>query len=95
MADSKSEQVNPEEHVVEGQSFYNAALTGAGTFTADGVVGPPTPDPTVIRGTVEPPRTRVSPETNQEDKPRRARRTKAEIEQSQAPAPPAPPAPAE
>ena len=40
----------PEEHTVEGQTFYNAALTGSGTINPDGTYGPPLPDPTIQRG---------------------------------------------
>lgn len=39
-----------EDKVVDGQSFYNEALTGSGTILPDGTYGPPTPDPTVLRG---------------------------------------------
>ena len=40
---------NPEE-TVEGQSFYNPALTGSGTITTDGTYAEPLPDPTQVRG---------------------------------------------
>lgn len=39
-----------EDKVVDGQSFYNEALTGSGTINEDGTYGPPIPDPTVLRG---------------------------------------------
>lgn len=42
-----ADQVNPAEHVVDNQSFYNAALTGSGTILDDGTYGAPLPDPTV------------------------------------------------
>jgi hypothetical protein len=35
---------------IEGQSFYNEALTGSGTITHDGTYADPLPDPTEIRG---------------------------------------------
>lgn len=35
---------------VDGQSFYNEALTGSGTILDDGTYGDPLPDPTVVRG---------------------------------------------
>ena len=39
-----------EEKTLEGQSFYNEALTGSGTLTEDGTIEEPLPDPTVVRG---------------------------------------------
>ncbi|HEU4753998.1 MAG TPA: hypothetical protein VFU47_12890 [Armatimonadota bacterium] len=42
--------INPADHVMDGQSFYAAHLTGSGTLQADGSYGPPTPDPTILRG---------------------------------------------
>lgn len=35
---------------LDGQSFYNVALTGSGTITEDGEYAPPLPDPTAVRG---------------------------------------------
>lgn len=35
---------------IDGQSFYNNALTGSGTILEDGTYGDPLPDPTVERG---------------------------------------------
>lgn len=35
---------------LNGESFYNVALTGSGTITEDGKYGPPMADPTVTRG---------------------------------------------
>lgn len=35
---------------LDGQSFYNNALTGSGTITQDGEYAPPLPDPTAVRG---------------------------------------------
>jgi hypothetical protein len=40
---------NTPEDLVEGQSFYNPALTGSGTIH-DGEYFPPEPDPTQLRG---------------------------------------------
>lgn len=39
-----------EDKVLDGQSFYNEALTGSGTILPDGTYGDPLPDPTVRRG---------------------------------------------
>lgn len=47
MADEK--KTGPAEGV-EGQSFRNEALTGAGTILPDGGYGEPLPDPTEVRG---------------------------------------------
>ena len=44
---AEQDQVNPAEHVVDNQSFYNAALTGSGTILPDGTYGDVEPDPTV------------------------------------------------
>jgi hypothetical protein len=34
----------------EGMFFENESLKGSGTIRRDGTYGPPTPDPTVVRG---------------------------------------------
>lgn len=41
----------------DNDSFYNAALVGAGTINEDGTYGPPEPDPTLKRGGVQDGRT--------------------------------------
>lgn len=48
----------PAEHTTgDGQTFYNASLTGSGTILPDGTYGDPQPDPTVLRGGVKDGRT--------------------------------------
>lgn len=48
----------PSEHTTDdGQTFYNASLTGSGTINPDGTYGDPLPDPTVQRGGVKDGRT--------------------------------------
>jgi hypothetical protein len=42
--------VDEKDKTVDGQSYYAAHLTGSGTIQSDGTYGPPTPDPTVLRG---------------------------------------------
>lgn len=56
MADDKTTNDVPDnattdpEETVEGQSFYNPALTGSGTINRDGEYVEPLPDPTQVRG---------------------------------------------
>lgn len=48
------DSAKPSEHTTDdGQTFYNAALTGSGTILPDGTYGEPLPDPTVQRGGVK------------------------------------------
>lgn len=46
------DSAKPAEHTIDGQTFYNASLTGSGTILPDGTYGDPLPDPTVLRGGV-------------------------------------------
>lgn len=47
---SKHEAPLDETGAPAGTSFYNEALTGAGTINRDGSYGEPQPDPTEVRG---------------------------------------------